>query len=385
MSEWSAIVYGRTYEVDYRLIAIPEDFRNQEQKWALNYIKGTARTSEALPGRPRWSLFKNKDYCVVGVTCMARELIANSKYEFSEEMTKDSVARPLYLFVGYVARPPFPPIPSMNFEFFSQLYNYVEQRWTVKSYQEASSTPISVLYEEQKDLADSELRPSKNFDPKEYEFKADKQKAFLWLDTEEERKNLWFLAEQQAIKSPEDFSLCLGLANQKDALDSPFENVIVANFKDRISLNRVPPSREEKPLSSKPISVTAPAKVSSESTNYQELKQQKPSELEIVVTAVGMAVGGTLGWKIAGGLKIAGLLGFVPGLVIGGGLGWMAASWITDETNGTTSYDRESQTRHQSSSSQREKVDLGYGFKTKSQPNSSQEAEKEQQKNSNWF
>ncbi|NJN08167.1 MAG: hypothetical protein HC815_09270 [Richelia sp. RM1_1_1] len=70
MNQWSALVYGRTYEVDFRLIAMPEDFNDEDKKWALKYILGTTRSPEKLPEQPRWSLFKNDKYCVVGVTAL---------------------------------------------------------------------------------------------------------------------------------------------------------------------------------------------------------------------------------------------------------------------------------------------------------------------------
>ena len=102
MDLWSVIVYGRTKEVDYRFLVIPNDFQIEEQNWARKYIHGTTVYPEKLPGNPRWSLFKNHKHCVFGVTCMVKELVGSErKYEY---MAKDAGGRSLYIFVGYVAQ-----------------------------------------------------------------------------------------------------------------------------------------------------------------------------------------------------------------------------------------------------------------------------------------
>ncbi len=58
-SKWAGIVYGRSYNLDFRLIAIPEDFTINETHWALEHIIPTTRAAGKLPHHPRWSLFKN--------------------------------------------------------------------------------------------------------------------------------------------------------------------------------------------------------------------------------------------------------------------------------------------------------------------------------------
>jgi hypothetical protein len=147
MSKWSAIVYSRTYEVDFRLIAIPDYFNDEDKKWALNYILGTTRSTGSLDIQPRWSLFKNEHYCVIGVTCRANDLFESTDLA-TEDRTQDFKRRPLFAFVGYVTQidqeqglPSILPYTGRNLELFKPLYqNYVcnPDIWFVKSYEKAS-------------------------------------------------------------------------------------------------------------------------------------------------------------------------------------------------------------------------------------------------------
>ena len=143
-NKWAAFVYARTYEMDFRLIAVPQDFKENGIKWALNHIIGTTQLPENLKKAPIWSLFRNKDYCIVGVTCMARDLIGQET-----DKTKDSNNRPLYLFAGYAARldkkhgaASIPPYTPGNLELFGLAYKYVEDKWRDKR----SSSPVGTEY-----------------------------------------------------------------------------------------------------------------------------------------------------------------------------------------------------------------------------------------------
>jgi len=106
MSEekWAAIVYGRSYHLDFRFITIPHNFTAQDIQWATPYILATTQKARNLANSPRWSLFKNDSYCIVGVTCMVRDLIPQLGEDLIEVMSKDDQGRPLYVFVGYVAQ-----------------------------------------------------------------------------------------------------------------------------------------------------------------------------------------------------------------------------------------------------------------------------------------
>ena len=137
MTKFAPIIYGRTYNADFRLIVKPHDFRQNELQWVRAYILQTMRLEtkqwvSRLRENPRWFLFSNENHCVFGVTCMADML--------SETMHEDSVGRPLYVCIGYVSDDPSPPMQNCNFEIlksdFKRLYeDYVGPRWLEEKFQ----------------------------------------------------------------------------------------------------------------------------------------------------------------------------------------------------------------------------------------------------------
>lgn len=218
-NKWAAIVYSRTHEVDFRLITIPSDFNDERVSWAKKYIISTTRYPQNLPDSPYWSLFQDERHCVVGVTCVVRELLGNSLEENSEDMTKDKHKRDLFVFVGYVAQIPHPPIPSMNLELFKELYdNYVRPRWNEKSYEvrnlEKEGKNIS-LYEKTFDLDDCIKSPEQS---PGYFFNGNNDRRFIW--SVKANQNLWYAASQQN----KPLSLCLGLFRKKYFFDGEFLN-----------------------------------------------------------------------------------------------------------------------------------------------------------------
>jgi hypothetical protein len=194
MSKWSAIVYSRTYEVDFRFIAIPEYFNDQDQEWALKYILGTTRSTGSLEIQPRWSLFKNDKYCVIGVTCSASDLIEPTNLD-SEDRTKDYYKRGLFAFVGYVTKLnqedyllSIPSYTGKNLELFKPLYEqYVcnSDIWFVKSYEKASKEAIRTNAQE---LTYRELIQPQNFSVQKYQLQTNKSVCFILPDSETNRE-----------------------------------------------------------------------------------------------------------------------------------------------------------------------------------------------------
>jgi hypothetical protein len=229
MSEqkWAAIVYGRSYYLDFRLIAIPRDFIAEDISWALTHIIPTTRAVNKLDCHPRWTLFKNERHCIVGVTCMVRDLIGQE----ANNLTKDVQGRSLYIFVGYstcLERQKylvnFPPYSGNNLSIFQPLYQYVQQQWQVKDYDTQAKKPILTDYQsltislgQLSHKIDRHIASSLNS-----QFK-NPAKIFLWQDSEESRSKLW----TTIARSRQPNSLCLGLANKQDSLKSPFLNATI--------------------------------------------------------------------------------------------------------------------------------------------------------------
>ncbi|MBD2134036.1 hypothetical protein H6F47_16755 [Sphaerospermopsis sp. FACHB-1094] len=215
-SKWAAIVYSRTYEVDFRLIGMPTGFNNEDKQWAEKYILGTTRLPEKLREQPRWSLFKNEHYCVIGVTCMLTEIMANSGRESISEMMLDNGNRPVYGFFGYVTeltKDSDVEIPAMNLELFTQLYKYVADKWHVKSFESARKIPDESQYEVDFKATDIAFRDAKYFE-------LNRSERRINLYPTSDAKDLWF----EASRCRYPISLCLGIAREKDAIDGPFLN-----------------------------------------------------------------------------------------------------------------------------------------------------------------
>jgi hypothetical protein len=243
-SKWAAIVYSRTYEVDFRFIVLPKAFTEKDKKWAEKYILGTTRLPEKLLEQPRWSLFKNERYCIVGVTCMLREITTNDSDENTSERTQDNGKRPVYGFFGYVTeltKDSDVEIPSMNLELFTEPSKYVVDKWYVKSFDPASRIADESQYKIDFKATDIAVREVNYFALNN----SDKR---INLYPNSNAKDLWFEASQ----SPYPISLCLGIAREKDAIDGPFLNataldVIEVCTKDKQNEPRVRSHSEYEP------------------------------------------------------------------------------------------------------------------------------------------
>ena len=234
-SKWAGIVYGRSYHLDFRLIAIPEDFTSDKTNWALEYIIPTTRAASKLSNHPRWCLFKNKSHCIVGVTCMVRDLIDDKQHE-GENLTKDAQGRPLYIFVGYGTKINtrryainFPAYNDTNLEIFQPLYQYVRDRWLVK---DSGINRKKTIFTNYQKLSFTKIKPKTDSDPNLVKQLNCQDKypsqVFLWENLAQWESKLW--ATAAICKQPT--SLCLGSASKQHLLTSPFLNGTVANISE---------------------------------------------------------------------------------------------------------------------------------------------------------
>lgn len=237
MSEpkWAAIVYGRSYYLDFRLIAVPKDFSNRKIDWALEHIIATTRTADKLSAHPRWSLFKDKSHCIIGVTCMVRDLLGNLTNQAGQDLTQDNCGRPLYVFVGYSTKLENQPkstnyFPYMgnNLKIFQPLYDYVRQQWQVKKYDRDHNQPIVTDYGNL--IIENPLNNCPTNDKNltlNHQYRVP-NRIFLWQDLEVWRQKLWF----KAADCQQPLSLCLGANKQKDLITSPFNNGTVEDLNE---------------------------------------------------------------------------------------------------------------------------------------------------------
>jgi hypothetical protein len=217
MSKWAAIVYGRTYHLDFRLITVPHDFIQPDLDWSSQHIVATTQQARNLVGSPRWSLFKNNNYCVVGVTCMIQDLIG--------DRVKDDQGRPLYVFVGYVTQltknlaiQNLPAYAENCLDSFKTLYQEIEQVWLVKNYEPNSTDPSLSQYSSISfDNSAIAFRPQE-LPPLNQQFRHP-DKIYLWQSSTQQNSLLWQTAAQSSVP----VATCLNI--QGKALDnSPFLN-----------------------------------------------------------------------------------------------------------------------------------------------------------------
>ena len=240
--QWAAIVYGRSFHLDFRFITIPEDFVPEDLAWASQHILATTYQARNLSEHPRWSLFKNNTHCIIGVTCMVRDLIEQSEEEASQEMVKDDHGRPLYVFVGYVTRlnqnaslPSVPAYAGSQLDTFKPLYQEVEQVWLVKDYELEGKCPISSQYQTL-DFSTELINRQDNINHtiQLNHYRKSPEHICFWPDSPQHNNQLW----RAAANCLEATSVCLAVKGRLLA-DSPFLNQTTTQVEDFIICDRL--------------------------------------------------------------------------------------------------------------------------------------------------
>jgi hypothetical protein len=266
--KWAAIVYGRSYHLDFRFITIPHDFTEQNVAWASQHILATTHQARNLSSHPRWSLFKNNVYCVAGVTCMVRDLIQQVDENSVEVKTKDDQGRPLYVFVGYATYLnqeqtllDFPAYTELDLASFEPLYQQVERVWLVKDYEANSKYPLLSQYEPLDYFLDlTSIDSSTNYTSQLNHQEKYPDKIFLWSSSPEQNHQLWTASAQCS----ESTSVCI---NIKDKIlpNSPFLNQSVSQLEQFTIKQRIVPGDQANSISKSSI----PHNKSSNSPNSQ--------------------------------------------------------------------------------------------------------------------
>ncbi len=248
--EWAEIVYGRSYHLDFRFITIPHNFTKQDIQWAAPYIVATTQQARNLANSPRWSLFKNDLYCIVGVTCMVRDLIGQLGEDLIEVMTKDDQGRPLYVFVGYVTKlnqqqniNNFPPYTERCLDNFKLLYQEIAKIWLVKNYESDSRQPLSSQYQPRNfdELPIASQQILQLNDLTKYP-----DQAYLYPSLNSSNQLLW----QTSAQCSQPTSTCLNIKG-KSLNNSPFLNQTITKLPEFQIKERIV-TREKYNVSSAP-------------------------------------------------------------------------------------------------------------------------------------
>ena len=330
MYNWAEIIYGRTLEVDFRFLAAPDEDRKQLLTWAEPYVLESTCMPEKLPGRPRWLLMRNERFCLIGVTCMANELVAASLDTTLETMSRDNHSRLLYLFAGYIAYTKdttpdleLPPYESLDLRLFARIYQRVAECWDVKPYDPKSREPINTHFQSVAvlDMVSRAVTHQTELHGRQG-LNADPRFVGIFPDDAIERQRLWSLA----ATSEKPVSLCLGLARSRDAMDGPFLNVSVAGVTaaETISLRRS--EKPERLSSSSPPKASAlPLKDRTATTVSHHSDLFAPRSDKFLAAGFGSGVG----FLVAGALSVPA----IPTILCLGGLSYVGMGLLKRNTS----------------------------------------------------
>jgi hypothetical protein len=260
---WSPIIYGRTYEVDFRFLVTPVDFSKADKDWIWDYIKVTTRSAETLPGKPRWLFFRGKSECVVGVTCMVRDLMVVLPQLLPQplqplpDMTRDRLGRPLYAFVGYHAMTNNPGvIPEMDLKHFLSPYlEFIPQKWfetyATLANNQSETEDLKVPYHLQFRPEDG-IQPAESWQPIPIEQLLPRNYDEIALWNTSEAQNIWWTA----VQAPRRLSICIGNLARRDLVNSKFRVAAIEEVQQQEIILRVddrqisPPSQPALPSES---------------------------------------------------------------------------------------------------------------------------------------
>jgi hypothetical protein len=275
--KWAAIVYGRSYHLDFRFITIPHDFTEQNLTWASQHILATTHQARKLSSYPRWSLFKNDVYCIAGVTCMVRDLIGQLNENSIEVKTKDDQGRPLYVFVGYATSlnqeqtlVDLPAYTGKDLASFEPLYQQIERVWLVKDYEPNSKYPLLSQYQPLNSSVDLATPDSSiNYVSQLNHQTRYPDRMFLWSSSSEQNNQLWTASAQCS----ESTSLCINI-NDKFLPNSPFLNQSVSQLKQFTIKERIVSTDRTNSMSRSSISQQQLSPKSSNSLSNFSLPQK---------------------------------------------------------------------------------------------------------------
>jgi hypothetical protein len=314
MTLWSPLVYGRTLEVDFRFLAVPEDFTRDDRTWAERFIMAAIRAPEQLTKGPRWVLFKGRRHGVVGVACMADDLLGLGSPD-AVEISCDSQGRALYLFAGYVARlgdNPRPGLPAYtpSLDIFRPLYDVVRRHWRERSF-EIDRHPV-VPYDRVEVLDQATPVAAALSD---VHLNLDDRQIALW--PESDRSTLW----QAAAGAMDPVSVCLGLPDSREAMASSFLNGTLRGSDDYVIF---PHPTDSSPQADEPTRLAQPETAGSVPWRTILIRAVRhlldPSPFKVA----GGVVGGVSGVLVGGRTLLAFGTGFT-GLVIGWSIGSVIA------------------------------------------------------------
>jgi membrane protein YqaA with SNARE-associated domain len=294
MTNWAAIVYGRTYEIDFRLLALPVDFTQSEQDWLIAHIQTMTRYPEDLSDRPRWAVFRQDTLCIFMVACMARDLVEHTRPD-GMDLTHDRRGRALYTVVGYATRlPPREPVQLPAYldrdlrELSSTYQEYVAARWQVKSYIQDRATVT-----EYQPLSAAPAMIPVEIDRLYFALNITQPNTVvLWPEAINYRQVLWAIAAQQ-LATGQNVSLCLGLPTLGSAVNGAFLNGTAVDVVQKEEISRL----------SEGLSLPASTNVDRSVLSSKPTVTRRQLWIITLLLLAGSLIGGTTGLLVSKSLS----------------------------------------------------------------------------------
>jgi hypothetical protein len=230
-ARWAPVLYGRTEEVDFRFLALPEDAGDAFRESVLDALRPIFQNIGALRGRRAWCAFTTGTTCVFGAIAYLADLVISQDEQF---MTRVGT-RDLYAFAGYAAKrgdgTSLPRFDDLDGALVHPLLAFVRKHWDDRSYRmHPDLTAYDVALPRAEESADS-MRP---FDRARIEFVPSADAPALWRRT------------NAALRAGDDVAVAMELpssdsgfaASRYDALSA--EDVQTVTFLNRERVRSTP-------------------------------------------------------------------------------------------------------------------------------------------------
>ena len=166
----SALIYGRTYEVDHRWLATPNDFSQEDKSLALRYIEVVSHAHMThYSAKPpldlvSWLFWSNRRYSVSGILCNVSVILDEAYiHKLGKDLSYDNQTRRIpYSFLGYVFKKTdgFYKTPSIypELNLFQPLCEYISEKW----FDKYTKPPLEIQYKSLEELNLSNVELAEN-------------------------------------------------------------------------------------------------------------------------------------------------------------------------------------------------------------------------------
>lgn len=203
---WFPVVYGRTLNIDFRVLTMPNGARPQEKTFIERASGLVTRQADSLTDCHRIALASEEGQILFGVACLLRDVVGQ------QELISSVGPRANYFFAGFWGRAigavVLPSLDELNPSFVLSHSKYVRDLWQTQRRNEcvdveAISTPPW-----------SQRHTNVEMFNETFNYRRDQ--AFIWRDSPNQRERLWNAAIRTVTQSSQPFSLYLGLNSRRD-------------------------------------------------------------------------------------------------------------------------------------------------------------------------